>query len=56
MSDASESPKIAFAPHFDVRTLDEQRMLLISEDRRFLLTGKLYVAIAPYLDGSRTRN
>jgi ribosomal protein S12 methylthiotransferase accessory factor len=48
--------KIAFAPHFDVRVLDERRMLLLSEDRSFLLTGKLYVAIAPYLDGSRTRD
>jgi ribosomal protein S12 methylthiotransferase accessory factor len=54
MADAP-APKIAFAPHFDVRTLDEQRVLLLSEDRSFLLTGKLYVAMAPYLDGSRTR-
>jgi ribosomal protein S12 methylthiotransferase accessory factor len=55
MSDASEAPKIAFAPHFEVRTLDERRLLLLSEDRSVLLTGKLYVLIAPYLDGSRTR-
>ena len=56
MPDASESAKIAFAPHFDVRTVDERRMLLLSEDRGVLLTGKLYVAIAPFLDGSRTRD
>ena len=56
MSDAGESPKVAFAPHFEVRTLDERRLLLLSEDRSVLLTGKLYVAIAPYLDGSRTRD
>jgi ribosomal protein S12 methylthiotransferase accessory factor len=56
MPDASESPKIAFAPHFDVRILDERRVLLLSEDRSVLLTGKLYVAIVPYLDGSRTRD
>jgi len=56
MPDTSESPKIAFAPHFDPRTVDERRMLLLSEDRSVLLTGKLYVAIAPYLDGSRTRD
>ena len=56
MPDASESPTIAFAPHFDVRTVDERRILLLSEERSVLLTGKLYVAIAPYLDGSRTRD
>lgn len=56
MPDANESPKIAFAPHFDVHTVDERRLLLLSEDRSILLTGKLYVAIAPYLDGSRTRD
>jgi len=55
MSDASEAPRIAFAPHFEVRTLDERRLLLLSEDRSVLLTGKLYVLIAPHLDGSRTR-
>jgi ribosomal protein S12 methylthiotransferase accessory factor len=38
-----------------VRAVDERRVLLLSEDRSFLLTGKLYVAIAPYLDGSRSR-
>src|SRR5262245_35354172 len=56
MSEASASSKIAFAPHFDVRTVDDRRVLLVAEDRSFLLTGKLYVAIAPYLDGSRTRD
>src|SRR5262249_40917700 len=55
MSDASEHPRIAFAPHFEVRTLGDRRLLLLSEDRSVLLTGKLYVMIAPYLDGSRTR-
>src|SRR6266446_9489430 len=55
ISEASESPKIAFAPHFEVRTLDDRRLLLLSEDRSVLLTGKLYVLLAPYLDGSRTR-
>ncbi len=56
MSDARENRKIAFAPHFEIRTLDERRLLLLSEDRSVLLTGKLYVLIAPYLDGSRTRD
>jgi bacteriocin biosynthesis cyclodehydratase domain-containing protein len=56
MSDAGESSKIAFAPHFEARTLDDRRLLLLSEDRSVLLTGKLYVLIAPYLDGSRTRD
>jgi oxazoline/thiazoline synthase len=56
MSDAGESPNIAFAPHFEVRTLDERLLLLLSEDRSVLLTGKLYVLMAPYLDGSRTRD
>jgi ribosomal protein S12 methylthiotransferase accessory factor len=55
MSDAGEDPKVAFAPHFEVRTLDERRLLLLSEDRSVLLTGKLYVLMTPYLDGSRTR-
>src|SRR5438552_3543511 len=56
MSGEGETPTIAFAPHFEVRTLDERRLLLLSEDRSVLLTGKLYVMIAPYLDGSRSRD
>src|SRR5262245_13040584 len=56
MSHARESPAIAFAPHFDVHVVDERRVLLLSEARSSLLTGKLYVAIVPYLDGSRTRD
>ena len=56
MADPNRTSKIAFAPHFEVRTLDARRVLLLSEDRSFLLTGKLYVAMAPYLDGSRTRD
>ena len=55
MPEVHEPPTIAFAPHFEVRVLDERRILLLSEDRSFLLTGKLYVGRAPYLDGSRTR-
>src|SRR5262249_37154324 len=55
MSDAGEGSKVAFAPHFEVRTLDERRLLLLSEDRSVLLTGRLYVLMAPYLDGARTR-
>jgi ribosomal protein S12 methylthiotransferase accessory factor len=39
-----------------VRALDDRRLLLLSEDRSVLLSGKLYVLIAPYLDGSRTRD
>ena len=56
MTGPSDTAKIAFAPHFAVSILDERRILLRSEDRSFLLTGKLYVAAAPYLDGSRTRD
>jgi hypothetical protein len=34
--------------------LDERRIRLLSEDRSFLLTGKLYVAVARYLAGAHT--
>ena len=34
--------------------LDERQVLLLSEQRSFRLTGKLYVALLPFLDGNRT--
>jgi hypothetical protein len=34
--------------------LDERRIRLLSEDRSFLLTGKLCVAVARHLDGAHT--
>jgi hypothetical protein len=42
--------RIALRPHFEVRVLDERRVLLLAEDQAFRLTGKLYVALFPYLD------
>lgn len=50
----TDSARIAFAPHFTVRVLDERRILLASEERSFLLSGRLYVALVPYLDGTRS--
>ena len=54
MEGIAPDTRLAFSPHFDVHILDERRLLLVSEDRSFLLTGKLYVAIAERMDGSRT--
>jgi oxazoline/thiazoline synthase len=50
----ADSARLAFSPHLDVRVLDERRVLLVSEDRSFALTGKLYVMLAALLDGTRT--
>ena len=33
MSDASDAPKIAFAPHFEMRVVGDRHGLLRSEDR-----------------------
>lgn len=49
-----DSARLAFSPNLDVRVLDERRVLLVSEDRSFSLTGKLYVMLAGLLDGTRT--
>jgi ribosomal protein S12 methylthiotransferase accessory factor len=49
-----DTTRLAFSPHLDVSVLDERRVLLVSEDRSFSLTGKLYVMLAAMLDGTKT--
>jgi ribosomal protein S12 methylthiotransferase accessory factor len=45
---------IGISPQFSAYAIDERQVLLLSEQRSFRLTGKLYVALLPFLDGSRT--
>ena len=47
---------IGFSPQFSVYTMDDRQLLLLSEQRSFRLSGRLYVALAPYLDGKKTIN
>jgi oxazoline/thiazoline synthase len=46
--------RISFGPHFSVHVVDNSQVLLLSEQRSFRLSGKLYVAMVPHLDGTRT--
>lgn len=45
---------VGFSPHFSIHIVGDNQVLLLSEQRSFRLTGKLYVAMIPYLDGTRT--
>lgn len=42
-------------PHLDYRRIDESRTLFISERFNTMIVGRIYGALAPLLDGSRTR-
>ncbi|CAN5898172.1 TOMM precursor leader peptide-binding protein [soil metagenome] len=45
---------IGIGPHFSVHIAGDREVLLLSEKRSFRLTGRLYVALVPFLDGKRT--
>ena len=49
----SASP-LAFAPQLRAHVISEDEVLLLSERERFALGGRVHVALAPLLDGSRT--
>lgn len=55
MAQTSKESKIAFRPNFSVHILDERQLLLLSENRSFRLQGRLYVALAEYLEGAHSR-
>ncbi len=42
------------APHLEYRQLDDQRVLLVSEEFNTLLRGRIHVDLFPLLDGSRS--
>src|SRR5258705_10898720 len=54
MADMDFDQTIGIAPQFSSYALDERQVLLLSEQRSFRLSGKLYVALLPFLDGKRT--
>lgn len=43
-----------FRPNLVVSVLDPDQVFLVSESRQFILMGRGYRAVAPYLDGRRT--
>jgi len=45
---------IGVSPQFCTHFTDENRVLLLSEQRSFRLNGRLYVALLPYLNGKLT--
>jgi ribosomal protein S12 methylthiotransferase accessory factor len=47
----SSASKISFRPHFDVHVLDDKRVALLAESGNFMLRGKLYVMLVPFLRG-----
>jgi ribosomal protein S12 methylthiotransferase accessory factor len=48
------SRPVGFSPHFSVHVIGERELMLLSEQRSFRLSGRLYVALVPHLDGTRT--
>ena len=54
MSVLPEDAHLAIAPHFAVHRQGEERLLLLSETQSYRLTGGLYIALLPLLDGRRT--
>jgi oxazoline/thiazoline synthase len=54
MTEADFKRRIALSPRFSAHIVDSRQVLLLSEQRSFRLVGKLYVAMLPYLDGTRT--
>ncbi|MCY4197245.1 MAG: hypothetical protein OXD33_10070 [Rhodobacteraceae bacterium] len=56
--DAEEMGRIEFpalTPHLDWRTLDETRVILVSERFNTMLSGRIYADLLPLLDGKRSR-
>ena len=53
-ADPALNRPLSIAPHFSVHVISEDQLLLLSEQRSFRLTGRLYVTLLPLLDGSRT--
>ncbi|MBV8187385.1 MAG: TOMM precursor leader peptide-binding protein [Alphaproteobacteria bacterium] len=53
MRDNNLQAPLRISPQFSVHVVGERQVLLLSEQRSFRLSGKLYVALLPYLDGSR---
>jgi oxazoline/thiazoline synthase len=54
MTEADFERRIGLSRRFSVHVVDDRQVLLLSEERSFRLSGKLYVALLPYLDGTRT--
>ena len=54
MTEPDFERRIGLSPRFSVHIVDGRQVLLLSEERSFRLVGKLYVAMLPYLDGTRT--
>jgi bacteriocin biosynthesis cyclodehydratase domain-containing protein len=54
MTEADFKRRIGLSRRFSVHVVDGRQVLLLSEERSFRLVGKLYVALLPYLDGTRT--
>ncbi|MFO7482505.1 TOMM precursor leader peptide-binding protein [Oceanibaculum nanhaiense] len=54
MSVLPENAYLAIAPHFAVHRQGEERLLLLSETQSYRLTGGLYIALLPLLDGRLT--
>ena len=55
MPDFIATGRIAFRWHFDVRALDDERVTLFAEGGKFMLRGKLYVVLLPFLQASLRR-
>lgn len=54
LTDVELDRPIGLSPHFSAHVIEDRQVLLLSEQRSFRLAGKLYAAMMPYLDGTRT--
>jgi ribosomal protein S12 methylthiotransferase accessory factor len=54
MSVLASPARIAFRPHFCVRAVDEKSVALLSDGGSFMLRGKLYAMLVPYLQGEHS--
>ena len=52
MSENRMDLPLALAPHFNVHLQDDGRILLLSEEGSFRLSGQLYLSLLPHLDGT----
>jgi hypothetical protein len=54
LQEGSDHRSLAFAAHLRAHVLSDEEVVLLSERERFALNGRVYVALAPLLDGSHS--
>ena len=50
---AADAPRVGFKPYLRAHVLSTSRVALVGADEAHLLTGTIYAALSPLLDGTR---